>query len=532
MRAAIRKTKWDMLFLALVAASKFFSCSRTDCADREITQSCSRSFLRRNSIMATTDGHLAPPAPAGPAPVTQGRLLDFPRDPLWCMRRLYEAHGEVAALEEDGQRLVFAFGPEFCQQVLSDTKTFESRFCAIRGPKKSSQRRLTCGLLNMNGEEHKRHRRLVMGPFQKKALEPYYSPLVELAQELAREWQPGEIRNIFQDMTRYMLRVTSTVLFGVDVPPLAYDLGQVIERWMAMNHEVGMGAFISDPGVSTSYGNLLTLAEALEEKTLAMIDHRRSSDPGDDVLSRLIQAHDENGLSLTDAELVGQTVLLFGAAHLTTANTLTWTLFLLAQHPQIASELAAELAGVLAGHAPTLEQLEQLPLLERVIQESMRLLPASAYSHRVSAEPVTLGPLRLAKGTPVIFSQIITHHLPHLFPEPRQFRPERWQSIAPSPYAYFPFAAGPRKCIGVGLAMLTLKITLGVLLQRHHLGVVPGAAINGKVSSTMLNPTSGMPMRVLQPNEPFSRVPVEGNIHDLVTFDSATAQLAPHRRAA
>src|SRR5882724_6850791 len=199
---------------------------------------------------------ISPPAPDSP-PITLGNLLDFPRDPLLCMRRLYEAHGELAALEEDGLRLVFAFGPEHCQQVLSDAKTFHSRFFAIRGPRNSPQRRLTCGLLSMNGEEHKRHRRLVMGPFQKKSLDTNYSSLVCLAQEQAQEWQPGQVRNIFQDMTRYMLRVTSSLLFGFDMPPLAFEVGRLIERWVAMNHEVGMGAFVSDQEVTSSYGNLL-----------------------------------------------------------------------------------------------------------------------------------------------------------------------------------------------------------------------------------------------------------------------------------
>ena len=129
---------------------------------------------------------------------------------------------------------------------------------------------------------------------------------------------------------------------------------------------------------------------------------------------------------------------------------------MLAQHPDIAAELAEELAGMRGGDSPTLEQLEQLPLLDRVIKESMRLLPASAYSHRVNAEPVDIGPLHVAKGTPVIFSQIITHHLPELFPEPAQFRPERWRNLMPSPYAYLPFAAGPRMCLGAESTIATL----------------------------------------------------------------------------
>ena len=90
-------------------------------------------------------------------PITRGRLLDFPADSARCMRDLYETHGEVAALEENGQQLAFVFGPKFNHQVLSDPQTFHSRFFPIRGPRNSAQRRLTSGLLNMNGDDHKRH---------------------------------------------------------------------------------------------------------------------------------------------------------------------------------------------------------------------------------------------------------------------------------------------------------------------------------------------------------------------------------------
>jgi len=181
---------------------------------------------------------------------------------------------------------------------------------------------------------------------------------------------------------------------------------------------------------------------------------------------------------------------------------------------------------VLNGTAPTLEQLEQLPVLDGVIKESMRLLPASAYSQRVNAEPVELGPLQLAKGTPVIFSQIITHHLPDLFPEPERFLPERWQTINPSPYAYLPFAAGPRMCVGAGLALMTLKITLAAILQRYHLSVVPGAAIDGSVTFWMFTLTSGMSMLVLAPTAPFSAAQVAGNIHDLVALPHSLSSRA------
>jgi cytochrome P450 len=469
--------------------------------------------------MAPNDPPLSPGAATAPLPVTQGRLLDFPADPIACMLRLYRTHGNIAALEEDGQRIVFAFGPEYNRQLLGDVDTFYARFFALRGPKNSAQRRLTGALLSMNGAEHKRHRRLVIAPFQKKAVETYRDALVELAEDLIRPWQPGTVRDIFPDMTQYMLRVASSVLFGYDLPELAYEIGRLTEKWVAMNHELGVGALISDPGITSSYEHLLRAAEELEERILAMIEYRRSSaSPGNDVLSLLIRAHDESGSGLSDAELIGQSAILFGAAHLTTANTLTWTLFLLAQHPRVAADLVEELQNVLHGQAPTVAQLDQLELLDRVVKESMRVLPASSYSQRVNVEPVQLGPFRLLRNTIIIFSQFITHHMPDLFPEPERFLSERWLTIAPSPYAYLPFATGPRMCLGGPLALLTIKMTLAVLLQRHHFSVVPGATIGGKVTSTMLTPTTSIPMLITDPTVPFRSTRVEGNIHDLVTL--------------
>ena len=315
--------------------------------------------------------------------------------------------------------------------------------------------------------------------------------------------------------------MTSSILFGFEQPELAYEIGRRIERWVDMNHEMGIGAFIPDPKITASYDRLLTLAEALEGQILAMIEHKRSSaNMGNDVLSLLIRMHDETGAGLTDAELIGQAAVLFGAAHLTTSFSLTWTLFLLAQHPRVALDLADELNGVLRGEVPTVAQLEQLPLLDRVIKESMRVLPASAYSQRINMEPVELGPFRLGKGTVIIFSQYITHHMPELFPEPERFRPERWETIRPSPYAYFPFAAGPRMCLGAPLAGMTMRLTLPAILQRFRLKVVPGTCINGRVSSTMLSPASGMPMLVMPPTAAPESSPVRGNIHDMVALDA------------
>ncbi|HEX6985959.1 MAG TPA: cytochrome P450, partial [Planctomycetaceae bacterium] len=234
--------------------------------------------------------------------------------------------------------------------------------------------------------------------------------------------------------------------------------------------------------------------------------------------SLLIRARDEQG-AISDAELIGHVSLLFGAAHLTTAHTLTWTLFLLAQHPSVAREVDAEVrSAAFAGEVPTPEEASRLPVLERALKESMRCLPASAYLSRMTSAPVELGPLRLPGGAAVIFSQYMTHHMPRLYEAADEYRPERWKTIDPSPYEFLPFGSGPRMCIGAMLAMQTLMTTLPSLLRRFRVAVVPDAEICGEVVSTMLGPSTSVPVLLCPADGKFDSAPVRGNIHDLVTL--------------
>ena len=450
------------------------------------------------------------------APLPRSRLREFSDDPIACMRKLQAEQGHVAVLEEGHQRLVFVFGPHYNQQVLTDTDSFHSCFFLIRGPRNSAQRRLTCGLLSMNGDRHRQQRRMVMDPFQKRSFVHYHEPLCRVTTDLLNGWQPGESINLHTEMTRHMLQVTSGLLFGFDVPEMAYRVAESLHRWTELNHQLGMWAFIADPEYSQNYDVLLRQADELEGEIRQMIEYRRSSGRyGNDVLSILLRVLAEGG-ELTEEELIGHTALLFGAAHMTTAHTFTWTLFLLAQHPSIMREVLGEIQSTMPGSAPTLDEIGRMALMERVVKASMLILPASAYSQRVTARPVQLGPLHLPRGTPVVFSQFMTHRLPDLFPEPDRFWPDRWLTAAPSPYAYLPFGAGPRMCLGGPLAMVILRTALPMILKRFRLSLVPHSAVNGKVISTMLMPVESVAMHVAEQDGQFQAQPVTGNIHSLV----------------
>jgi hypothetical protein len=125
-----------------------------------------------------------------------------------------------------------------------------------------------------------------------------------------------------------------------------------------------------------------------------------------------------------------------------------------------------------------------------------------------------------------VFTPLVTHHLPDLYPQPEKFLPDRWLTLRPSPYAYHPFGAGPRLCIGGPLATAIIRIALRRILLRYRLSVVPGSEINAHVESTMLVPTNGLPMKIDAPDGTFASSPIGGNIHELVEFDEAPAFVA------
>jgi cytochrome P450 len=326
-----------------------------------------------------------------------------------------------------------------------------------------------------------------------------------------------------EEMRQYMLRVTSTLLFGFDDSERAIRLGDMIAEWVSLNDDVGVGALVPDEQFHGQYENLLSFAEELEAEVMSLIRQRRATGQlGRDVLSILVRTHGEEG-GLSDEELVGQASVLFSAAHMTTAHSLTWTMFLLAQHPVEMRRLWEELAtanGQASDEFPqsdgTLPKGQELSLLNRVIKESMRLLPASAYSQRINVQAVQLGPLELPRGTGIVFSPLITHRLAEIYPAPQRFLPDRWIDFQPSPYAFHPFGAGPRLCIGGPLATAVIRIALRLILQRFRLTVVPGSEINAHVESTMLVPTNGMPMRIDVADGQFESSPISGNLCELV----------------
>lgn len=464
--------------------------------------------------MATATLSPSMPGPRG-LPLLGGRLnmVRLFTGSFSFMRHMHDRYGDVVAFAKGDPSYVFAFGPELNHQVLSRADVFQNSPGPLRIPKGTAiERLLTNNLGVMNGPHHKQQRKLIQPAFHRQQIAGYGDDMIAITQRMLDRWQDQPEIDFIREMKQLTQRIAVKTLFGLYAEAELDRVGGLLRKLISLSSSpLFFIAPFDLPGLP--YHQLLRLGEELEAFIRSAIQQKRSQPDATDVLAAMIHVRDEDGSKLSDEEMTGHAFTLFVAGHETTSNALAWTIFLLNQHPRVAADLLDELDGVLRGAAPTMEQLSQLPLLEGVIKESLRLLPPAALGLRMTAEPTELGGYALPKGANVFYSEFVTHRLPELYPEPDRFKPERWATLNRSTYEYLPFSAGPHMCIGWAFAMQELRIVLSMLMQRYRLSIVPGTRIGADIRMT---PKPAMPMRVYPQDRQFQRGSVRGNIHDLV----------------
>jgi len=460
----------------------------------------------------------------GPPPMPllgwRGNALAFYRDPLAALRALHHTYGEVVGLARNHSAFVFAHGPTYNRALLRHADLFHSSVDLITPPRRPGTPidRLNSGLIAMSGARHKQQRQLLQPAFHKQHVALYHAAMVERTQHTLDRWQIGQQIDVARAMRQLTLQIAMTTFFGTDATT-ADQIGPLLGPWIDGLFAPPVTLFPIDlPGMP--YHRMRVMSDRLEAHIIALITRKRAttqrSPIGEgDVLAMLIAARDAHGAALSDSDLIGHIATLFIAGYETSANALAWTLFLLSQHPQILGDVQDEVNSLLRGAAPSVEQVQQMPLLDRVINESLRLLPPLSIGMRTSTAPVELGRFWLPAGTTIFFSPYMTHRIADLYDTPNAFRPERWSAINPTPYEYLPFGAGPRMCLGQSFAMLELKIVLAMLLQRYRLAMVPHAQVDRSLKFT-LTPKHGLPMHVLPPNRTLTQHPVRGTIHEMV----------------
>lgn len=436
-------------------------------------------------------------------------------DPIGYLTRLYDTYGKLSVWRGERTLRAFAFAPEHNKVVLGSPGLFhivpQKRRKPV--PDDSAVMNLRSGLLSLDGEEHRRHRKLMAPALHHKHVEGFSRMISEMTRQELESWSLWEVRDFETDMRRLVHRIAMKAVLGIEDERELTSLDGLVEGMLSAIPRAMMFPY-DLPG--SSYRRMLKTADGIQDFLQRLVARKNASAVCDDMLTMLINARQENGEGFMRAELVAETYNVL--CHESSASALVWTLFLLAQHPKVYVDLLDELDGELGGGDPELEQLNRLPLLDRVIKESMRILPPASFGTRFSTEACSLGDCELPKGAAVTFSQYVTHRLPEIYLEPQRFRPERWESLKPATYEYFPFGAGVHNCIGGAFAMLELKLVLCAVLQSYCLKVVPKTRVD-RVFRLSLRPRKGLPVVVMARGSRLSASPVRGNIREMVDMN-------------
>jgi cytochrome P450 len=226
-----------------------------------------------------------------------------------------------------------------------------------------------------------------------------------------------------------------------------------------------------------------------------MARRRASGTSGrDDILSLLLDARDEQGDGMTDRELRDEMFTLLMAGHETTATSLAWVFWHVLRHPEVLARLRAEVDTVLGDGPVEPEHITRLEYLDAVVKETQRLTPVVPFTGRILRAPARIGGRDLPAGVGVSPAIYVTHRRPDLWPEPARFHPERFLRARPSPFQFFPFGGGVRRCIGAAFATYETKVVLAEVLRRTDLRIAPGYRMRVTQRAVTFGPSAGMPV--------------------------------------
>jgi len=363
------------------------------------------------------------------------------------------------------------------------------------------------GLLTSEGDFWLRQRRLAQPAFHRARIAAYAETMVRFTERMLEGWpatagrpaqagwRDGRTFDVHAEMMRLTMQIVAKTLFDADVDADAQEVGRALEA--IMEHNSDFRRLILTPSWLPTLRNVRAAlaTRRLNKIIYRIIGQRRAAgrDAGD-LLSMLLDAQDEDGSRMTDRQLRDEVITLFLAGHETTALALSWTWWLLAQHPQVEAKLHAELEAVLGGRTPALEDLPKLRYLDHVITESMRLYPPAWGMARLAIEDAEIGGYTIRKGCGVSLSQWVVHRDPRWYESPEEFRPERWEGdlLKRLPrFAYFPFGGGPRQCIGNSFAIMEAALILATIAQKFRLRLVAGQTV-APLASITLRPRHGI----------------------------------------
>ena len=448
-------------------------------------------------------------------------LIRFAFDPLASLENLRRRYGDIIKLGIGKHPVIIIFDPGYNRHILRDPSVFYSydmELVPIPFPKDSSIARVTTGMPLMNGPRHSDHRAALLPYFHKKFIARYHDACIEVTERKIASWEIGVEVDMRAEMEELAMWLATEPVLGLDPEKEGEAIGRQLEHTMKIIfNPFALMLPYNLPGLP--FHSLLKNAEEMERIVKKVIGRKKEEGlAGNDILSIMIQMHEQDPERMSERELLGHTTTMFRGGYNPSGMALYWTIFLLSQHPEKLQKVLEELEQLVSGDVPTPDEVEGLPYLEGALKEAMRLFPAGVWTARLAMQDFELDSHLLPKGTWIVMSPYITHRIPEVFPEPYKFLPERWLSIHPSVYEFMPFSAGPRYCIGASLAMMQLKIAMSILLKRYCFTLKPGIKVDC-IGLNSIRPKNGLQMILRNPGEQSCPTPFEGNVKKIVAFD-------------
>ena len=439
------------------------------------------------------------PFPPGKTSFSYNRTQRIASDPLPLLLESYERYGPIFTLRALHQKVVFMIGPEANHYVLvSHANNFtwrDGHFIELVGL-------LGDGLLTIDGEFHRRSRQIMLPAFHREQLERSVDVIVEEVEQALSDWNVGDRLDLYAWTRRLALRVAMRAIFGID--PDGEEARSIDAAALFTD---ALGYYAHSPfqrilrGPRTPWSRMLAARARLDRMIYSGVNRRRASGQrGLDVLSLLLDAHDEEGASLSDTQIRDEVMTLLFAGHDTTTSTVAFMFYELARNPELVQSLLAEQEAVLGNGPLAAEHLmgQRLPEVEMVLDETLRKYPPAWVGPRRSVEPFEFAGHTVPGRAYVNYSSWVSHHLPEIFPEPERFIPARFaaeRKAALPKGAYVPFGGGSRTCIGMRFGQIEIRAIASLILRRFVLELPDDFHLRIREMPT-IGPRGGLPVTV------------------------------------
>jgi cytochrome P450 len=433
----------------------------------------------------------------GPRGAAFENLFGARRDPLTFFQSMLEKYGDFVAVRFGPVRYFLVNDPDGVRHVLVDNQKNYKKSRYYEGLKLV----LGEGLLTSEGDFWRRQRRLAQPAFHKERIASFATTMVSDTEAMLERWRGADLGpafDIHHEMMGLTLRIVTRTLFSFDSDAEADEVGRAMSVAIDFVNEYADAIVRIPPWLPTPrnlrFGRARRTLDAL---VLRIIDQRRKAkDKPNDLLTMLMSAQDEETREqMTDRQLRDEVMTLVAAGHETTANLLTWTFYLLSQHPEASARLTRELASVLGGRRPSLDDLARLLFTRAVLDEALRLYPPAWIFEREALADDQIGGYRVRRGTMVAMCPYAMHRHRSFWEDPQRFDPDRFSSPSATrpKYAYLPFGGGPRLCIGNTFALMEAQIILAMVAAEWKLDLAPGFEV-ALAPAVTLRPRGGLLM--------------------------------------